>query len=262
MNCKFCGIELPSNRSAGGHVVWCKSNPNVNNTKNKLKLTQTGKKHTADTRRRMSENKKIYLDNNPDKVPYRLYHSSIKSFPEMTFEKYLKLNNIKGWVYNYRFGRYSFDFAFPEWQLDIEIDGKTHLNEKVKNSDMDRDLFVTNLGWRVIRFTAADIRNNVYECINRVLLEISWPKLIDIPEEFINKKKKSQTIIAKKQILIKNKEQRLNNNKRKIEINQIIKLYGNKFGIINKISKSLCISHTTVRRFCTKNNIEIFNRKN
>lgn len=41
--CKYCGIEFPTNQKLGGHVVFCKKNPNYQNTKEKIKFTKSQK---------------------------------------------------------------------------------------------------------------------------------------------------------------------------------------------------------------------------
>lgn len=244
------------------------------------------KNHSDTTKNKISESQKRYYDQNPDKVPYRLYHGSKQSYPEMIFEKYLKEYSIEGWIYNYQFGRYNFDFAFPEWKLDVEIDGQTHNKEKVKLIDKERDEYTISQGWKVIRFKAADIRDNVYDCINIVLREISYPKLIEIPKEFLNKKTEKLKKEIEKAEQKKNKQEKRSEDKRLKEearkeqskkvilknritkdyvyikiINQILSNNKNKYGIIQIIAEELKLSHTSIRRICKRNNIEIFKRK-
>lgn len=99
------------------------------------------------------------MDKNPDKVPYKLNHSSKISWPEKLFSNLLKENNITGWVYNYQVNRYSYDFAFPELKVDIEIDGATHNLENVKRIDIERDKFTKKNGWVVVRIDAKRLYN-------------------------------------------------------------------------------------------------------
>ena len=81
------------------------------------------------------------------------------SYPEKIFKNALEENKIEGWIY---------DFAFPELKLDIEIDGGTHLMEKVKQIDKRRDEFSRSQEWKIIRFTAKEVKENVTKCINEV----------------------------------------------------------------------------------------------
>lgn len=261
-NCKYCGKEI-NGWKEGGHVTWCDKNPNVENTRNKLKVSSGAKRHSDETKKKISIGRKKFLDKHPDQVPYRLYHSSNKSWPEKTFEKYLTKYAISGWVYNYQFGRYSLDFAFPEWRLDVEIDGQTHNQTKVKNIDAERDIFLTKNNWTVIRFKACEIRENVYECINKVLEFLKYPKLIEIPQEFLTKKyekaRKEENNKKFKEFRIKEKEELFIFRRKLIE--NIISEYGNRYGIIQKIADAMHISHTAVRRICKKMNINVSNKR-
>jgi very-short-patch-repair endonuclease len=101
-------------------------------------------------------------------VPYRINHSSKKSYPEIVFENALLAAGITGWIYNYQHSIYAYDFAWPELKLDVEIDGATHNTEKVKTIDARRDAFSRKNGWTVIRFPAADVKKNVLSCLKKL----------------------------------------------------------------------------------------------
>lgn len=134
----------------------------------KLYLKKNPRKHTDDTKKKISKIRREYLEQNPDKVPYRLNHSSKKSYPEKVFENALIASSITDYTYNYPFGIYQFDFAFVEDKIDVEIDGSTHLQDKVIEIDTRRDKLAKESGWRVLRFTAKEVKDNVIECINRL----------------------------------------------------------------------------------------------
>jgi very-short-patch-repair endonuclease len=187
MNCKYCGKVLSKGRAAGAHVVWCDKNPNVVNTKAKLSKKAKEQKVSEETKKKISISRKKYLDEHPDQIPYLLNHASQKSPIEVVFEKYLIESGVKGWVYNYQFKRYALDFAFPEWKLDIELDGGTHNLEKVISKDIERDKYLIENGWTVIRIKGTEIKENVYSCVNKILDNLSYPKLLEIPEELLNK---------------------------------------------------------------------------
>jgi very-short-patch-repair endonuclease len=126
------------------------------------------KQHTAATKKKISDSRIKFLVANPDKVPYRINHSSKKSYPETVFENALLAVGVTGWVYNYQHGIYSYDFAWPELKIDVEIDGGTHTLEKVKAIDARRDKFSTDHGWTVVRFTAAEVKKNVIACLKKL----------------------------------------------------------------------------------------------
>ena len=123
---------------------------------------------SEETKRKISESRIKYLQENPDKVPYIINHSSKESYPEKIFRKALESSGITGWQQSYRAGMYEYDFAFTEEKIDVEIDGSTHNLEKVKRIDERRDEWSHQNGWRVIRFTTQEVREDVVGCINRL----------------------------------------------------------------------------------------------
>ncbi len=123
-------------------------------------------KHSEETKKKISIARIKYLEANPDKVPYLINHSSKKSYPEQIFENALISSGITGWVYAYQNGIYEYDFAWPEQKIDVEIDGSTHLLEKVKKIDARRDKFSQDQGWIVLRFSAETVKKDVISCIN------------------------------------------------------------------------------------------------
>ena len=106
------------------------------------------------------------MEANPDKVPYKLNHSSKRSFPELYFEGKLKELDIQGWVSEYNISIYRLDFAFPDIKLDVEIDGGTHEQEKVKQIDKRRDEYMQSQGWTVLRLSAKALKKDVYACLD------------------------------------------------------------------------------------------------
>lgn len=129
------------------------------------KLYPDSFKLSEDTKKKISEARKKYLKENPEKVPYKINHSSKKSWPEEIFERALIRYNIKDWVRNYRNGLYEYDFAFPLQKIDIEIDGFTHTLTKVQLIDKKRDQWSQSQGWKVIRFKAKHILRDINQCM-------------------------------------------------------------------------------------------------
>ncbi len=126
------------------------------------------RKHTDETKKKISDIRIKYLTANPDKVPYKINHSSKKSWPEQVFENALISSGIDGWKYGFQNGIYEYDFAFVDKKIDVEIDGGTHLTEKVKKIDERRDKFSRDNGWIVLRFEATKVKKDVLGCINEL----------------------------------------------------------------------------------------------
>jgi len=135
----------------------------------KRNVAKVGRKPLSEeTRKKISNSRIKYLQQNPDKVPYIINHSSKESYPEKIFRKALESSGIDGWQQSYRAGIYEYDFAFIEQKIDVEIDGDTHNSEKVKRIDERRDEWSRQNGWRVVRFTTKDVREDVVGCINHL----------------------------------------------------------------------------------------------
>ena len=134
-------------------------------------------KHTEEAKRKISARRTAYLKLHPEKVPYRLNHSSKRSIPELIFEKALKEYGLTNFEPEKPMSIYQFDFAFPEERIDVEIDGKLHLTDSVKSIDERRDKWTESIGWRVIRFTASEVCKDVNVCLNKLLEIMNLPKL-------------------------------------------------------------------------------------
>jgi len=148
----------------------------------KLATKNKPRKHSEETKKKISETRTAYLKLHPEKVPYRLNHSSKRSIPELIFEKALKEYGFTNFKPEHPMSIYQFDFAFPEERIDVEIDGKLHLTDNVKIIDERRDKWTESIGWRVIRFTASEVCTDVNVCLNK-LLELMKLPLLEVKEK-------------------------------------------------------------------------------
>jgi len=167
--CSFCGIEYNYGRALGGHKVNCHLNPKLNDRKEKLSKIGMGRKMSDEQKLKISKSRKKYLDENPGKIPYLLNHSSKESYPERLFRESLIKNGVNGWTQEYPILRYSLDFAFVDLKIDIEIDGSTHNLENVKKIDIERDNTLSQMGWKILRFSDYEIKNNIDEIIKKII---------------------------------------------------------------------------------------------
>lgn len=179
--CRYCKSIFDSGLQLGGHVINCKSDPSYEEKrKNKsIKLSNIGKKRklSIETKNKISKSRKKYLQENPDKVPYKLNHSSKESYPEKYFNELFINENIKVERYYY-IGLYELDFCIVDKKIDIEIDGEQHyVDERIKKSDINRNKFLENLGWTIIRIrwrdyqrlSSDDKRNYIVELKRKIV---------------------------------------------------------------------------------------------
>jgi very-short-patch-repair endonuclease len=123
-----------------------------NSEAQKLSQKKNPRKHSEETKKKLSKIRTEYLKKNPDKVPYLLnHHSKGMSYPEKYFEKLFRNENIE-LVYHFQIGLYQLDFSDPVRKIDIEIDGEQHyVDKKIFKSDRRRDKFLQDLGWITYR---------------------------------------------------------------------------------------------------------------
>lgn len=109
-----------------------------------------GRKHSEDVKRRLSENKRQYYKDNPDKIPFRVWHySKGESYPEKYFREWLEKEGIP-FQKEYAFGLYSLDFLIGN--INLEIDGDQHYRtQKAIDKDLRRNKELEDNGFKVIR---------------------------------------------------------------------------------------------------------------
>ena len=128
------------------HRNFCKSNPNHKIWK--------GHKQTEESKKRISESRKKFLADNPDKHPWRK-NSKFVSKPCEDFKSFLRSKNYKfeeeAKIVQDR--NYSVDICFPDLMLIFEINGNQHYNldsMQLKPYYQERHDIITELGWTVI----------------------------------------------------------------------------------------------------------------
>lgn len=184
--CEFCKREFNTKNAWCSHKGKCKQNPNgarptkkwleamhkrkgkgtnqftfakehnlpkpeiSEETREKIKKGNLGKHLSEDTKKKISEARKKYLFENPDKVPFKLYHSSKESYPEKYFREWLQKENIFS-EREYQVGLYTLDFAWPERKIYLEIDGSQHHLDWMVKHDEERTKKLSELGWVCIQ---------------------------------------------------------------------------------------------------------------
>lgn len=125
-------------------------------------------KHTQESKDKIRATHIIYMQKNPEKTAWSRRHRHEKSFPEKIFEDELNRRGITGWEYDFQAGIYKYDFAFPNFKLDVEIDGSWHDSEKQMQKDKLRDNFTLMNGWIVLRFKAKEVQTNLIGCVDKL----------------------------------------------------------------------------------------------
>lgn len=69
-------------------------------------------------------------------------------------------------------GPYLADFAWLSGRLVVEVDGDTHGDDDAVSRDRARDAFLTQRGFRVLRFSNRDVIDNTDGVAERILHEV------------------------------------------------------------------------------------------
>lgn len=116
------------------------------------------------TRKKLSEIRKKYLEEHPDKVPYLLnHHSKGDSYPEKYFKEVFEIEKID-LKHHLQIGIYQLDFYNLESKIDIEIDGDQHyVDKRIIESDIRRTKFLECKGWKVFRVKWSEYQKLAFE---------------------------------------------------------------------------------------------------
>lgn len=68
---------------------------------------------------------------------------------------------------------YKLDIGEPELMVGIEIDGSSHCSRKRQEQDAKKEEFLTSLGWTVLRFTNAEVMDDLAGCV-RTVVSTTW----------------------------------------------------------------------------------------
>ena len=110
-----------------------------------------GKKLSEEVKRKISISRKKWIEEHPDKSPYKVSHKSRgETYPEKYFRLWLEKEQVNH-IQEYGFKGYSFDFLI-NGRIDLEIDGGQHRNDKkIISHDERRDEESKNAGFLVYR---------------------------------------------------------------------------------------------------------------
>jgi very-short-patch-repair endonuclease len=89
----------------------------------------------------------------------------------------IRLKQLMGFQF-YRqknIGRYIVDFYCPSAKLILELDGGQHFIEKGINADRQRDEYLQDLGFRVLRYSNNEVLNNLEGVLESLCFTLKNP---------------------------------------------------------------------------------------
>ena len=109
-------------------------------------------RHSEETKLKLSENKKQFFKENPDKHPWKK-DTKFKSVPCENFKKVLDELDIK-YLPEYTPSderAFSIDISLPQYKIAIEVNGNQHYNKDgtLKQYYQERHDFISNLGYEI-----------------------------------------------------------------------------------------------------------------
>ena len=93
------------------------------------------------------------------------------SEPEVILWSRLKHLRERGYAFRrqFPFRGYFLDFACLSYRLVVEVDGSQHADPVQAEHDAVRDRIVERHGFRVLRFTAGDVRRNLGDVVDHII---------------------------------------------------------------------------------------------
>lgn len=96
------------------------------------------------------------------------------SEPEVILWSRLKRLRERGFAFRrqFPFRGYFLDFACLSYRLVVEVDGSQHADDLQAEHDFVRDRILERHGFRVLRFTAGEVRFNLNGVMDRIIIAL------------------------------------------------------------------------------------------
>jgi very-short-patch-repair endonuclease len=222
-------------------------------------------KHTEQTKQQLSNIRKKYYHDNPDKHPWKK-HNRFISEPCELFKKRLLENNIN-FIAEYqplleRF--YSIDIAFPDKKIGLEINGNQHYNSDgaLKPYYIEKHLLIEQDGWKIFEIHYSLIyRTGFIESIIEELKTEYHLEQIDYSDFIIRKKHRINKYGTKKDYnqFIKERSDRMNMKRVEIILKSTIDF--TKLGWVKEVANLLQIKSQKVNKLMKKYALTFYNEK-
>ncbi|MDO8644682.1 MAG: endonuclease domain-containing protein, partial [bacterium] len=98
---------------------------------------------------------------------------------------HLRAKRVEGYKFRrqYDIGNYIADFCCPEMNLIIELDGGGHVQEKQKLYDLERDQYLKQKGYRVLRIWNSEVDRNMEGVLERIYQIVASPSPRPSPQK-------------------------------------------------------------------------------
>ena len=171
--CKYCGMQYQTGVALGGHVGWCKQNPNYDSHRKKQSVLSSGRISSLETKQKISKSMKQRFKLNPKVKPFGGCRGKMSSYEYWFCQKVVKQYNLAqkyDIINEYYQYPYFLDFAFLNIKVDVQIDGQFHQNQDMVLSDQMRQKQLISRGWIVYHISYKDIKQNECTAIQRFLV--------------------------------------------------------------------------------------------
>jgi len=211
-------------------------------------------KHSDETKKIISESRKKWLKDNPEKHVWKRT-DKFKSIPCETLKKILKENGfdflpehtvISG-------SSYAVDIAFPNVKIGLEVNGNQHYNRdcSLKDYYLDRKNKIENEGWKLYDIHYSKVYDDLF--IKSLIDSLNENDLKGVDLSFYIKKKKEKGISPK--------EKYLNKIKPIIEKIKQSDINFSKKGWVKEVSKIIGIHENVAGRWIRNNMPDFYNDK-
>ena len=200
--------------------------------------------HTEETKLKMREKRLQWMKNNPEKTAWR---NTNMSYPEKIFFEHISKDERFVIEREKSFFPYYADFTILNANIVIEIDGSQHINRK--EIDEAKEKLIISKGYRVIRFTASHVQNNIIEVLE-ILDKFVLSDAIIEKVEYLRKISEKEELQKQINIERENKIQELNNKRIQLVFNSDIDF--KKFGWVGKLDPVIGIRSQKIKIWMKK----------
>lgn len=221
---------------------------------NKISRKRKPRKHSEETKNKLRKIRLKWMKENPEKTAWR---KNQMSYPEKILWE--KLQVIDKYIIEPEksFYPYFADFTILNAKVVIEVDGSQHLLPHNVKKDKKKEDLIISKGYRVIRFKAIEVINEIEKVILKIKDFVNSENLIEKSE--YEKIKSNFHLIEQEKREFKKKEKE-NIIKEKIDKLLNSNINFQKFGWVQRASKIINIKPQKVGKWMNKNMSEFYKK--